>query len=363
MIRRVGPASAAGLLFAGGFLTVGLVAGGLTVTSNSSCSPSAAPSTGSFTTTGGWTRVGATIDTSASASNPGSTGGNWNGGMSYAELGATPGYPNYVVGGLIGHALGIPGGTYGIPAAYPLLIRPVGSNSAGYRIVKSDIGSGQAGQPHYVIDLHTTIAALVHFSGKQDVEIRPAGNNPGISAGGVNLSVSCANASAPLSGAPSGYVNPVLGASLSRTDEGVDYTLGPQGFLAPADSVIVTTQGGWFRGNCIVAKILNGPYAGSQYFVGEGVQPAAGIAINVQVRAGTRIADRMVSPYNGILGNIEAGWWKGGVPLAQSTGGYTEGEVTAAGAAWDSFVRSLGGVAHPSNAAHGSLAGLGLGQL
>jgi hypothetical protein len=59
------------------------------------------------------------------------------------------------------------------------------------------------------------------------------------------------------------------------------------------------------------------------------------------------------------VGNIEAGWWKNGQPLAQSTGGYSpDGEVTAAGAAWDAFIRALGGVAHPSNAAHGSLAGV-----
>jgi hypothetical protein len=80
------------------------------------------------------------------------------------------------------------------------------------------------------------------------------------------------------------------------------------------------------------------------------------------VQAGQKVADAISSPYNGILGNIEAGWWRNGVPLAQSTGGYTEGEVTAAGAAWDAFVKALGGVAHPSNTSHGSLTGLGLGQ-
>jgi hypothetical protein len=160
------------------------------------------------------------------------------------------------------------------------------------------------------------------------------------------------------------YTNPVPGATLSRTDEGVDYTLGSQGFLAPGRSQIVSTSAGWFRGGSITAKFLDGPYAGSEYFVAEGVKPAAGIAAGTIVQAGQKIADAIASPYNGIVGNIESGWWKGSAPLAQQTGGYHEGDVTAAGAAWDSFVRALGGIAHAADAgALGSVAGIGLGDL
>ena len=175
--------------------------------------------------------------------------------------------------------------------------------------------------------------------------------------------------SAPTSGyanVPAGqYTNPVPGATLSRTDEGVDYTIDPnKGFVAPGRSRVVSTSAGWFKGGSIVAEFLDGPYAGAQYFVAEGVRPAAGIAAGTVVQAGQKLADAVVSPYNGILGNIEAGWWKGSAPLAQATGGYHEGDVTAAGAAWDTFVRALGGVAHTIDTVQiGSLAGVGLADL
>ena len=174
-----------------------------------------------------------------------------------------------------------------------------------------------------------------------------------------------AGAASATTAAPGTYVNPVPGATLSRTDEGVDYTLGPQGFLAPGNSKVINTNAGFFRGGSIVLQLLDGPNAGSQYFVAEGVKPAAGIRNGAIVAAGTKVADAISSPYNGIVGNIEAGWWKGSAPLAQVTGGYhPDGAVTAAGAHWDSFVQALHGVAHPSNTVQiGDLGSLGPGAL
>jgi hypothetical protein len=163
------------------------------------------------------------------------------------------------------------------------------------------------------------------------------------------------------------YTNPVPGASLSRTDQGVDYTLSSStGFLAPGKSQIVSTAGTFGGGPLIVAELLDGPYKGAQYYVGEGVRPAAGIVAGAVVNAGQKLADVAVNPSNGILGNIEAGWWSPthNRTLAQASGVYSEGAVTAAGAAWDTFVRALGGVAHTADSvAMGNLAGMALGDL
>lgn len=135
--------------------------------------------TGSVTVAGGWTITGATLD-------PTYTGGAfqayYNGGLSYAELEATPGFPNYSGGGIAG-VLGLPTGGEGLPGGFPLLIRPVGSNSAGIRILKSDVGDGAGNAPHSTIDLHPAIAALLNFDGKEDVEIKAAGNDPGVAPG------------------------------------------------------------------------------------------------------------------------------------------------------------------------------------
>ena len=176
------------------------------------------------------------------------------------------------------------------------------------------------------------------------------------------------DASAPANVPAGTYVNPVPGASLERTDEGVDYQLGSQGFLAPGRSKVINTSAGFFKGGSIVLEFLDGPYKGAQYFVAEGVKPAAGITNGAIVAAGQKVAEADQSLYisgPGGFGNIEAGWWRGSGPLAQTTGGYhPDGAVTAAGASWDSFVRALGGVAHAADSvAIGSLSGVGLGDL
>lgn len=176
-------------------------------------------------------------------------------------------------------------------------------------------------------------------------------------AGGTSSSA----AAAAITGGGSGtYVNPVPGASPSRIDEGTDYTLGSQGFLAPGRSKIIGTSGHFFQGGNIWGQFLDGPLAGQYWIVGEGVKPASGITPGTIVQAGQRVTDSIASPYNGIVGNIEAGFSDAhGTPLAQSTGGYSEGQTTAAGVAWNNFVKSTGGVVGKAETAiRGSLSGV-----
>lgn len=144
---------------------------------------------------------------------------------------------------------------------------------------------------------------------------------------------------------PGQYTNPFPGATASRVDQGVDYTATK--FLAPGKSQILIadqTNSGWAGGGYIAAKLLDGPLAGTVYYISEGVAPL--VHVGDMVAAGTPLATPVSNPYNGIVGNIEAGWasvTSPGSPLAQSTGGYGEGDSTAAGASFNRFIHSLGG--------------------
>jgi hypothetical protein len=149
-----------------------------------------------------------------------------------------------------------------------------------------------------------------------------------------------------------GYVNPVPGATTGRIDQGVDYTLGSQGFLAPAPSVILQadqTNSGWRGGGYIAAKITSGPLAGLVYYVAEGIAPL--VQKGQQVAAGTRLGLGVSNPYNMIVGNIEAGWANPsnpGQPLAQTLSGYSGDQSTqalTAGYSFAKFIEGLGGVA------------------
>jgi len=158
------------------------------------------------------------------------------------------------------------------------------------------------------------------------------------------------------------YTNPVPGASASRVDQGTDYTLSPKGFLAPGNSKILiadSSNAGWRGGGYIAGQLLDGPLKGMVWFVAEGVKPI--VHVGQTIAAGAQVVTRSSNPYNGILGNIEAGWANPsspGSPLAKSTGGYTEGAITAAGVAWNNFVKALGGaVSHSTGSTLGHLTG------
>lgn len=153
--------------------------------------------------------------------------------------------------------------------------------------------------------------------------------------------------------APGQYTNPVPGAITGRIDQGVDWTLGKAGFLAPGKAQIVAadqSNSGWGGGGYVAYKLLDGPLAGSVGYVAEGIQPAAGIAVGAIVNAGQQIALPVASPYNGIVGNIEAGWANPSSvtqPLAQTLSGYSgdqSEEALTAGYSFNAFATALGAV-------------------
>jgi hypothetical protein len=154
------------------------------------------------------------------------------------------------------------------------------------------------------------------------------------------------------------YVNPIPGATPSRIDQGGDYILPPNGkFLAPGDSQIVAVDQRSGFGQYIAAKLIDGPLAGTYYYVAEGISPL--VHVGQTVTAGTAIASSAGSQYG--HGVIEAGWANSSNhdPLAQSLPGYagdqSVGALTA-GYSWSRFVQALGGVAAKFEGAGASLA-------
>jgi biotin carboxyl carrier protein len=148
------------------------------------------------------------------------------------------------------------------------------------------------------------------------------------------------------------YTNPIPGAQSGRIDQGVDYTLSSSGFLAPGKSkVLIANQSdrGWDGGGYLALQLLTGPLAGAVYYVAEGVRPI--VHVGQIVDAGQQLVTRSYNPYNGILGNIEAGWatpGNPGQPLSQSQGAYSGDQSQTgltAGYSFSRFVSSLGGVA------------------
>lgn len=175
---------------------------------------------------------------------------------------------------------------------------------------------------------------------------------PGAGGTGTQGGTSGASSGAPSGSlAPGAYTNPVPGAATGRVDQGVDYTLSSSGFLAPGRSKILVadaSNSGWGGGGYIAAQLLDGPLAGSVYYIAEGVKPV--VTAGETVAAGTQLVDRIPNPFNGVLGNIESGWANPaspGQPLAQSLTGYSGDQSTqalTAGYSFSKFVQALGGV-------------------
>ncbi len=252
---------------------------------------------------GGWITTGATEDPTYGG---GAYPQFYNGGLSCAELGATPGYPNYV-GGLLAKTLGVSGGPTGLPGGFALLVRPVGSSSPGIRIIKSDNGSGQAGDLHYTIDLHPRIAQLLNFNGKEDIQIKAAGTDPG--ADPSSLATDCTSAAGT-------YVNPFAHSQNlvpQRIDMGVDYDGGGE-IDALGDAQITfagTGIGGGRTCNTsenggVVYRLTDGPDNGRYVYVTEDVIPS--VTGGTRVSAGQQIAT--FAPAGG-SGCIEIGWASG----------------------------------------------------
>ena len=157
-------------------------------------------------------------------------------GFSFAELEATPGYPNYSGGG-VARVLGLPTGGSGLPGGFALLVRIAGSKGPGFRILKSDIGDGAGNAPHATVDLHPAVAAALGFGGSQDIQIKAAGASPGASpASGAQTVAQCTTGAV----AAGTYVNPfrlIKGLVAQLVDMGVDYDgTGPITSLGPRES-------------------------------------------------------------------------------------------------------------------------------
>lgn len=175
---------------------------------------------------------------------------------------------------------------------------------------------------------------------------------PGSSGSGGGTGTGSSGSSGGSSNLPPGtYTNPVPGATTGRIDQGVDWTLSGQGFLAPGKSQILIadqSNAGWDGGGYVAGKLLDGPLAGAVWYVAEGVAPT--VKVGDTVNAGTKVASPVSSPYNAIVGNIEAGWAEasGGTPLAQSIAGYggdQSSQALEAGYSFNLFARALGAVA------------------
>jgi biotin carboxyl carrier protein len=144
----------------------------------------------------------------------------------------------------------------------------------------------------------------------------------------------------------SGYVNPLANASVraERIDQGVDYAgTGTVGALGPGVVTQVVPSGsGWEGGGYVEYKLTAGPYAGHYVFAAEGVTPT--VSVGQTLSAGQPVAT--INP--GSSTGIEIGFASGVGQSAYASrygGGYSEGQLTAAGQAFSNLIASLGGPA------------------
>lgn len=143
------------------------------------------------------------------------------------------------------------------------------------------------------------------------------------------------------------YVNPIPGATLERTDMGLDaaYSTANHPIVAIGDSKVIGISPNWYKGQPYVEfQFLDGPKKGQNYYIAE--------AINPTVQAGDIVkAGQQVGTYNLGGTGLELGWGSPalGTTLAASLSQYTyDGKVTAAGAAFKNFFTALN-LALPTN--------------
>lgn len=168
------------------------------------------------------------------------------------------------------------------------------------------------------------------------------------------------SSSGPATTATGTYTNPVPGAHTGRVDQGVDYTLGSAGFVAPGRSKIVAvSSGGGWGSEYVAGQLLDGPLAGQVWYIAEAAGKAPGVVEGAIVNAGQQIAPQGSSTG----GAVEAGWANPSNPLqtlAQSLSGYSgdqSSQALTAGYSFSRFVHALGGAAGVFQGAGSSLAG------
>ena len=127
-------------------------------------------------------------------------------------------------------------------------------------------------------------------------------------------------------------------AKIGRTDMGVDADLNPgEPITAPGTSRVLGITPNWYRGQPYVAlQLLDGPMKGHNYYIAEQITPAVSVGQIVQ-------QGQPIGHYAASGTGIEMGWagsnWE--QTLAQSTSGYSEGQVTPAGASFHNFLEGL----------------------
>ena len=135
------------------------------------------------------------------------------------------------------------------------------------------------------------------------------------------------------------YIDPLQYVNhWERTDQGVDANL-PIGapILAPGPIKILAIIPNWYAGQPLVYwELLNGPEAGRIQFVAEEITGLAPPGSYLQ-------QGQVIARYAAHGTGIEFGWSTiNGVTLAQSTTGYTEGQITPAGCSIRAWLNALG---------------------
>lgn len=143
---------------------------------------------------------------------------------------------------------------------------------------------------------------------------------------------------------PVGYVNPVPGGTVGRTDQGVDISAPPgTPIRAITNETLVGIIQNWYQGQPFYW--FKDKATGLYNYVAE--QFSSNLRIGQSVRAGQQIGT--VAPSGT---GLELGWaTASGQTLAQATTGYTEGQATPAGALYRRQVindSSTGSVAQTS---------------
>lgn len=171
-----------------------------------------------------------------------------------------------------------------------------------------------------------------------------AGDATGQSFAGTLASAQTGSATA--AAGASGYVNPLAGASVTaeRIDQGVDYAgTGSIGAVGQAVVTQVVPSGsGWEGGGYVEYKLTSGPYAGRYVYAAEGVSPT--VSVGQTLSAGQPVATIVPGSSTGVEMGFAAGVGESSY-ASQYGGGYTEGQLTAAGQAFSDLIASLGGPA------------------
>lgn len=162
-----------------------------------------------------------------------------------------------------------------------------------------------------------------------------ATGSPAAGAGGANP---CADPAASVS--LTGYKNPlrdIKNLTRMRIDQGVDYGgSGPVYAVGNATVIYSSTSAGWPGGNFISYKLKDGAAAGKVIFFAENC--------DTKVKPGENItSDTVICQMNDASPHTETGW---GVPegssIAAAHSVYHEGDVTAYGVNFSTFMEKIG---------------------